>query len=70
MSNDFPYYWICFECAKARGAVWPEGHVATMTEITCKYCNGKNQKEIFIAPWVDYNWPNKNTTKMAEKLRD
>lgn len=70
MSNDFPYYFICSSCAEARGAVWPANHVATMTETICEYCNGKNQKENFIAPWVDYNWPDKTLTKKAQSLRD
>lgn len=29
---------ICAECAKAAGAVWPEGHIATFYRATCGIC--------------------------------
>lgn len=53
----FPHYWICGACATKKGGVWPKGHVATLADMMCKYCKGKQQVEAFIAPWVDYNWP-------------
>jgi predicted amidophosphoribosyltransferase len=64
-------YWICDTCAKERGGKWPEGHVATLAVKKCGYCDGKNHgvKEA-IAPWVDYNWTNKELTHIAKVRRD
>ena len=63
----FPHYWICDECAKQRGGIWPKGHCATIAIKTCQYCEVKNHTESEgIAPWVDYDWPNIKT----EHLRD
>jgi hypothetical protein len=61
--NDFPHYWICSTCAAERGGRWPEGHVATCAEKTCKYCNGEKQgAEKYIAPYVDFDWPEMDTS--------
>lgn len=72
MTLEFTHYWICSSCAQERGGIWPEGHVATFSKMPCKYCNGQNQNrgEHFISPWVDYDWPNKETTKIAKFSRD
>lgn len=70
LKNIFPYYWICFECATQMGGKWPSNHIATTTEKVCEYCQGENQKEEFIAPWVDYNWLDLKITEIAKKLRD
>lgn len=64
--EKFPHYWICDACAQERGGIWPEGHRGTFAEIKCKYCNGKKQKDTFIAPYVDYDWPDLDT----QNLRD
>jgi hypothetical protein len=67
----FPHYWICGVCAKERGGVWPKGHVATIAQKKCEYCNGKNHtSEDFIAPWVDYNWEDARVTAYAKSARD
>lgn len=64
-------YWICDTCAKERGGKWPKGHVATVSLMKCGYCDGKNHgSQEAIAPWVDYNWPDKKLTKVAKANRD
>lgn len=62
----FPHYWICSECAKERGGSWPKGHVATFSQMLCKYCKGDKQGEEFIAPYIDYNWPNLKTSHLRD----
>lgn len=67
MNKDlFPHYWICDNCAKERGGEWPDEHVATVAKKMCKYCDGKNQTNDFISPYVDYDW---HTVK-TKHLRD
>lgn len=68
MNPQFPHYWICTACAKERGGVWPERHVATLAAKMCLYCNGGKQlpTERFIAPYVDYNWPNLDTSMLRD----
>lgn len=61
LKNKFPHYWICDACAKERGGEWPDKHGATLAKKICEYCSGKNQVDDFIAPWVDYDWPDINT---------
>lgn len=63
-------YWICHACATEKGGIWPDHHVATMAEKVCPYCEGNKQTDRFIAPWVDYNWPDKKLTSLAKNLRD
>lgn len=63
------HYWICSDCAESFGGTWPEGHVATVIEDICKYCNfGIKQT---VAPWIDYDWQKqKSLTKRAKAMRD
>ena len=69
--EKFPHYWICDACAKERGGVWPEGLCATLLQTACKYCRGEKQKEEFIAPYVDYDWPaDPVLTRRARMQRD
>lgn len=69
-STKFPHYWICSACATERGGVWPEPLVATLTQTTCKYCNGEKQLENFIAPWVDWDWGDQKLSRIARLSRD
>ena len=36
--TDWPYEFICWDCARARGGAWPKDHVATVHEGRCGYC--------------------------------
>ena len=45
---------ICRDCAKEKGGVWPEGHVATQWYGNCDYCH-KRKACCSIGDW---NWPN------------
>lgn len=66
-NTEFPHYWICNKCAFDKGATWPKGHVCTVALKTCEYCDGKNHAPTeFISPWVDYNWPGKNTSYLRD----
>lgn len=63
-------YWICNACAEARGGKHPGG-VGTCMEGTCPYCDGANQVERALSPWVDYNWPgDKVADGLAKTARD
>lgn len=65
------FYWICSACAKELGGVWPQNHVATVAYMKCECCDGKKQRsDEAIAPWVDYDWPDKKKTKAARANRD
>lgn len=69
MENDikFDHYWICHKCASDRGGTWPKNHIATVVVRKCQYCDGKNHEPTeFIAPWVDYNWPGKDTRHLRD----
>lgn len=65
----FPHYWLCGDCAKNKGGVWPEGHCATVMQGDCPYCGTKN---VTIIPWVDFNWPkeSRQTNFKAKVQRD
>lgn len=67
----FSHYWICDACAKERGGVWPDGHVATVADIPCKYCDDKNRVGP-SAPYIDYDWPRESYAfnKKAKVMRD
>jgi len=45
--------YICFECARARGGVWPDGHVATISTGECPAC----KRKVSLASVGDYDWP-------------
>ncbi len=67
MKNKFPHYWICFTCAKEKGGIWPEGHVATVAPIKCEYCNDKNRlKDEASAPYVDFDWEDLETKHLRD----
>lgn len=67
LRDKFPHYWMCGQCAKDKGGVWPEGHVCTMVYDTCKYCDIPGP----LAPWVDYNWPKDRESEVAaHEMRD
>lgn len=69
MKEKFPHYWICDACARERGGIWPEGHVATLALTECQYCNGdKHLSNEAIAPWVDYNWPDDRRADQKARL--
>lgn len=53
---DFKHYWLCYDCALARGGTWPEGHACTTTRDTCPYC----KEEKTVIPYVDFDWPGKD----------
>jgi len=63
--EKFPHYWLCDDCATARGGIWPKGHVCTVTQGDCKYCGMKNA---ILIPWVDYNWPRDKQADLKAKV--
>ncbi len=60
------HYWACSECMRKAGGVYPEGHVCTMIKSKCGVCG----KEGIMAPWVDYDWPDKKDDLTAKLTRD
>jgi len=46
--NDY----ICSDCARNKGAEWPEGHVATFHTGKCKVC----REEAGVCAVSDWNW--------------
>lgn len=48
---DLPHYYICSDCAQARGGRWPEVHCATSHAGNCPYCNTK-QTLVSITDWL------------------
>lgn len=62
------HYFMCDDCAKARGGVYPVGRTCTMQIGVCGYCKKKGK---WLTPWCDFNWPkNKKADKEAKYLRD
>jgi hypothetical protein len=55
---------ICGACARARGATWPEGHVATMWVGVCGACN--EQKAVCCV--TDWHWPRYPEADRAREL--
>jgi len=45
--------YICKDCAKVLGGVWPKGHVATFHINECDCCGRKTS----LASVGDWNWP-------------
>ena len=70
-ASGFPHYGMCSACAKEMGGRWPKDHVATMTYMECPYCKGKKQlPNEPVAPWLDYDWPDRKKTAAARAGRD
>lgn len=68
LPTKFPYYYMCWACAEAKGGVWPKGHCATAHQGTCEYCGTKGTT---LIPYVDFNWPkDPDTDKVAKRNRD
>jgi hypothetical protein len=61
--DKFPHYWLCSECADAKGGKWPEGHVATVTHGECPYCK---TPDVTIIPYVDFDWPDLKTKHLRD----
>lgn len=52
MSNDFPYYFICHDCAIEKGGVPPK-YPCTVHRDTCPYC--KEKKTLWAT--TDFSYP-------------
>lgn len=61
--RKFLHYWMCDECARKMGGVFPDGHVCTITMGTCEYCEDENTP---LIPWVDYDWSDIDTSGMRD----
>ncbi len=53
MAFDATVRSICFACANTHGAVWPQGHAATVWTGTCDACG----KAVAVCDVSDWNWP-------------
>ena len=53
LKRDVMINYICKDCATEKGAVWPNGHCATVHTALCKVC----EKEKGLASVADWNWP-------------
>lgn len=49
--EEFPYGYICSECAKSKGLTWEKGACATFHTNTCKYCNTE-QSVCAVSDWL------------------
>jgi hypothetical protein len=58
-------YSICADCAKANGATWPQGHIATFWPGQCQVC--KDVKG--LCDVSDYDWPRGRKPKTFSILR-
>lgn len=56
------HYWLCIDCAKEKGGIFPEGHVCTVMKGECPYC----KKDKTIVPWVDFDWPDVRTKHLRD----
>lgn len=66
--KKFSHYWMCLDCAKAKGGVETEG-CCTVIRGTCEYCELPIEQTLI--PWVDFDWPaDNNATKRARLARD
>lgn len=62
------HYWLCSECARDKGGVFPEGHACTVMSGKCPYCDKEN---VTLIPWVDFDFPkDKKLDKKAKGNRD
>jgi len=56
MTERVDKYWLCDDCAKAKGAVTPKGQGAiTVRKGLCGHCDRKD--EVCLTPEVDFDWP-------------
>jgi len=55
-------YYICEDCAKEYGGVWPKCHCATFHFGKCDIC----KKEKTLANIGDWNWPDGKTRGMRD----
>jgi hypothetical protein len=55
---------ICGDCAKANGAVWPDGHVATWSEGTCSVC----KQTVATCAVSDWDWPDVKGKKASREF--
>jgi len=53
MALDASVGTICWDCAKVNGAVWPDGHVATIWTGDCDVCGNT----VAVCDVSDWNWP-------------
>lgn len=58
--------YICHQCAKDHGGVWPPGHVATMHHGECRLCG----LEQFLGAWDDWDWPGDKLNDVAQETRE
>ena len=61
---QFKDYFLCEDCAKKEGAVWPYGHIATFHEAVCVCCVQKNS----LCAASDWTWP--GNTKASTLMRE
>jgi hypothetical protein len=55
---------ICGDCAKANGAVWPNGHVATWSEGICSVC----KQTVVTCAISDWDWPDVKGKKASREF--
>ncbi|HYT45418.1 MAG TPA: hypothetical protein VEP90_24025 [Methylomirabilota bacterium] len=65
VSKNIPPY-LCGDCAKSLGGVWPEEHRATFHCDICPHC-GSNKN---LASWDDWDWSDDALTKLARSTRE
>jgi hypothetical protein len=46
------YQYICTDCAKKHGGIWPEGHFATFNDWHCEICDNKTN----VCHVRNWNW--------------
>ena len=58
--------YICSECAEAKGATWPKGHMATWHTGECSQC-GKTKS---LCCWTDWAWADAKRNMSANMRRE
>jgi len=52
--------YLCRECARSLGGVWPDGHRVTSHLATCPFCHSYRP----LVYWGDWNWPAMKTREV------
>jgi hypothetical protein len=66
MNKIKEFVYLCSDCAKLNGAVWPEGHVATFHEGDCHFCKEKRA----ICCESDWNWPDRKRDRQDTSQKE
>ena len=66
MNPDYPFSWVCEECALAAGGTMPDGHLATWHIGQCDACGRKRA----ITEPRDFRYPRLTKDRTTRFIQD